>query len=111
MSLAQTHLIDTTSGPAIRIDSSVVSDRLPIFRKPNLYLYTPERAAAIVSVIGEPDVLRQITTLPGVSSGVEGSLGLLSEAGTLATAGLNMKVSLSMGQAICLACFLHSLRT
>ena len=81
MSLAQTHLIDTTSGPAIRIDSSVVSDRLPIFRKPNLYLYTPERAAAIVSVIGEPDVLRQITTLPGVSSGVEGSLGLFVRGG------------------------------
>ena len=81
MSLAQTHLIDTTSGPANRIDSSVVSDRLPIFRKPNLYLYTPERAAAIVSVIGEPDVLRQITTLPGVSSGVEGSLGLFVRGG------------------------------
>lgn len=81
MSLAQTHLIDTTSGPAIRIDSSVVSDRLPIFRKPNLYLYTPERAAAIVSVIGEPDVLRQITTLPGVSSGVECSLGLFVRGG------------------------------
>ncbi len=81
MSLAQTLQTDTTSGPGIRIDSSVVSDRLPIFRKPNRYLYTPERAAAIVSVIGEPDVLRQITTLPGVSSGVEGSLGLFVRGG------------------------------
>lgn len=78
---AQTPQTDTTSGPGIRIDSSVVSDRLPIFRKPNRYLYTPERAAAIVSVIGEPDVLRQITTLPGVSSGVEGSLGLFVRGG------------------------------
>lgn len=81
LSQAQTPRIDTTSGPGIRIDSSVVSDRLPIFRKPNRYLYTPERAAAIVSVIGEPDVLRQITTLPGVSSGVEGSLGLFVRGG------------------------------
>lgn len=81
LSQAQTPQTDTTSGPGIRIDSSVVSDRLPIFRKPNRYLYTPERAAAIVSVIGEPDVLRQITTLPGVSSGVEGSLGLFVRGG------------------------------
>lgn len=81
LSQAQTPQTDTTSGPCIRIDSSVVSDRLPIFRKPNRYLYTPERAAAIVSVIGEPDVLRQITTLPGVSSGVEGSLGLFVRGG------------------------------
>ena len=76
LSLAQQPQTDTASRPGIRIDSSVVWDRLPIFKKPNRYLYTPERAAAIVSVIGEPDVLRQITTLPGVSSGVEGSLGL-----------------------------------
>lgn len=81
LSQAQTPQTDTTSGPGIRIDSSVVSDRLPIFRKPNRYLYTPERAAAIVSVIGEPDVLRQINTLPGVSSGVEGSLGLFVRGG------------------------------
>lgn len=81
LSQAQTPRIDTTSEHSIRIDSSVVSDRLPIFRKPNRYLYTQERAAAIVSVIGEPDVLRQITTLPGVSSGVEGSLGLFVRGG------------------------------
>ena len=81
LSQAQSPQIDTASGPGIRIDSSVVSDRLPIFRKPNRYIYTPERAAAIVSVIGEPDVLRQITTLPGVSSGVEGSLGLFVRGG------------------------------
>lgn len=81
LSQAQTPQIDTASEPGVKIDSSVVSDRLPIFRKPNRYLYTPERAAAIVSVIGEPDVLRQITTLPGVSSGVEGSLGLFVRGG------------------------------
>ena len=49
LSQAQSPQIDTASGPGIRIDSSVVSDRLPIFRKPNRYIYTPERAAAIVS--------------------------------------------------------------
>ena len=81
LSLAQQPQTDTASRPGIRIDSSVVWDRLPIFKKPNRYLYTPERAAAIVSVIGEPDVLRQITTLPGVSSGVEGSLGLFVRGG------------------------------
>lgn len=54
---------------------------MPIFRRPNRYLYTPERAASIVSVIGEPDVLRQIATLPGVASGIEGSLGLFVRGG------------------------------
>lgn len=66
---------------SFRMDSSVVFDRLPIFRKPNRYLYTPERAAAIVSVIGEPDVIRQMATLPGVSAGVESSLGLFVRGG------------------------------
>lgn len=54
---------------------------MPIFRRPNRYIYTPERAASIVSVIGEPDVLRQIATLPGVASGIEGSLGLFVRGG------------------------------
>lgn len=72
---------DTSSQTGIRIDSSLVSDRMPIFRRPNRYLYTPERAASIVSVIGEPDVLRQIATLPGVASGIEGSLGLFVRGG------------------------------
>ncbi len=69
------------SAKTYRLDSSYVSDRLPIFRKPNHYLYTPERAAAIVSVIGEPDVVRQTATLPGVSAGVESSLGLFVRGG------------------------------
>lgn len=72
---------DTSLRTGIRIDSSLVSDRMPIFRRLNRYLYTPERAASIVSVIGEPDVLRQIATLPGVASGIEGSLGLFVRGG------------------------------
>ncbi|MCD8165278.1 MAG: hypothetical protein LUE93_03615, partial [Bacteroides sp.] len=45
-------------------------------QKGNFYTYTPNDAALSISVIGEPDVVRHISSMPGVSQGVEGTLGL-----------------------------------
>lgn len=42
----------------------------------NKFTYSPQQAASSISIIGEPDVVRHISSLPGVSQGIEGSLGL-----------------------------------
>ncbi|MBR1575739.1 MAG: TonB-dependent receptor plug domain-containing protein [Bacteroidales bacterium] len=59
-----------------QLDSSVVQAKVNAPSRGNLYLYNPKRAFNTISVIGEPDVLRHITSLPGVSTGVEGTLGM-----------------------------------
>lgn len=71
----------TDDGPRYRLDSAVVTDRLPLLGKGNNYVYTPSKAAAVVTAIGEPDIVRQLVTLPGVSAGIEGSLGLYVRGG------------------------------
>jgi len=43
--------------------------------------YTPEQAANTISVFGEPDVLRHISSFPGVSQGLEGTMGLFVRGG------------------------------
>src|SRR5574344_496481 len=66
----------------IVLDSAKVSaDRLPIAVRGSNFIYTPEHAAGVVSVIGEPDIVRQMVTLPGVSPGIEGTLGLFVRGG------------------------------
>ncbi len=45
------------------------------------FIYTPERSFNTISVVGEPDVLRHITSLPGVSQGMEGTLGMFVRGG------------------------------
>lgn len=42
----------------------------------NAFKYNALQAASSISVIGEPDVLRHISSLPGVAQGMESSLGL-----------------------------------
>ena len=42
----------------------------------NRVIFTPKQAAATISAVGEPDILRHITVLPGVAQGLEGTLGL-----------------------------------
>ncbi len=42
----------------------------------NIYTYTPAHSASSISIIGEPDILRHISSLPSVSQGIEGTLGL-----------------------------------
>ncbi|MCT4603490.1 MAG: carboxypeptidase-like regulatory domain-containing protein [Marinifilum sp.] len=44
--------------------------------KGNKFVYTPSQAASSISIIGEPDVVRHISSLPGVAQGIEGTLGL-----------------------------------
>ena len=44
--------------------------------KGNEYTYTPMEALATISIVGEPDVIRHISAMPGVSQGMEGTLGL-----------------------------------
>lgn len=39
-------------------------------------VFSPERGVATISVTGEPDLVRHVSSLPGVSQGVEGSLGM-----------------------------------
>jgi len=74
-----------TSTVTQSLDSSVVVSSLPLPGRGNTYIYTPSKAANIISVIGEPDVMRQLATLPGVASGVEGSLGLYIRGGNAGT--------------------------
>lgn len=42
----------------------------------NKFVYTPLQASSSISIIGEPDVVRHISSLPGVAQGIEGTLGL-----------------------------------
>lgn len=47
----------------------------------NVYVYTPAHSTSSISIIGEPDVLRHISSFPGVSQGIEGTLGLFVRGG------------------------------
>ncbi len=49
--------------------------------KGNNYMYTPMEASSSISIIGEPDVVRHISSMPGVSQGMEGTLGLFVRGG------------------------------
>lgn len=73
--------------PAIgySIDSSLVSAPLSRASAGNVFSYKPDFAAKIISVVGEPDIIRPMTILPGVSSGMEGSLGLFVRGGNQGT--------------------------
>lgn len=57
-------------------------------KKGNLYQYTPQQAGMSISVLGEPDVLRHISSLPGVSQGIESSLGLFVRGANTGSNGL-----------------------
>lgn len=56
--------------------------------KGNSFRYSPEQAALSVSVTGEPDMLMHLTSLPGVSQGMEGTLGLFVRGGNSGSNGL-----------------------
>ncbi len=62
-------------------NAAVITSSLPIMERGNSYIYSMEKAAGVISVIGEPDVMRQLATLPGVSFGMEGSLALFVRGG------------------------------
>ena len=48
----------------------------------NKYAYTPAHSTSSISIIGEPDVLRHISSFPSVSQGIEGTLGLFVRGGS-----------------------------
>jgi hypothetical protein len=56
--------------------------------KGTLFRYDAAQAANTISVLGEPDVLRHISSFPGVSTGIEGTLGLFVRGGDCASNGV-----------------------
>lgn len=74
--------VDTSRVGNSVLDSAMVVASYPKLEgKGNVYLYTVEKSAGIISVAGEPDVVRQLACLPGVSTGIEGSLGMFIRGG------------------------------
>ncbi len=63
------------------LDSAKVVDGIPMVSRGNIYSYSVEKSASVISVVGEPDVVRQMAVLPGVAMGMEGSLGLFVRGG------------------------------
>ena len=81
MAIAQ---VDTAvTGNSVLDSAMVVASSRKFESLGNIYTYTVEKSASIVSVAGEPDVVRQLASLPGVSMGMEGSLGLFIRGGNL----------------------------
>ena len=79
MAIAQ---VDTAvTGNSVLDSAMVVASSRKFESLGNIYTYTVEKSASIVSVAGEPDVVRQLASLPGVSMGMEGSLGLFIRGG------------------------------
>lgn len=68
-------------------DATVYSAYSPT-NKGSSYKYNALQAASSISVIGEPDILRHISSLPGVSQGIESSLGLFVRGGNNGSNGL-----------------------
>nr|WP_321355627.1 TonB-dependent receptor [uncultured Draconibacterium sp.] len=58
------------------IDDVMIHSAYSSGNKGNKFVYTPLQAASSISIIGEPDVIRHISSLPGVAQGIEGTLGL-----------------------------------
>lgn len=58
------------------LEEVVVYSSFKKTNKGSVYTYTPREAASSISIIGEPDVIRHISSMPGVSQGMEGTLGL-----------------------------------
>lgn len=60
----------------VRLDSAKVVAS-PVHKgRGNDYVFSSRQAFQTVSVVGEPDAIRHISSLPGVSQGIEGSLAL-----------------------------------
>lgn len=60
----------------VQIDSAMVTALRSKAKHGNGALYTPAQIKGTITTLGEPDILRHISSLPGVSQGMEGSLGL-----------------------------------
>ena len=56
--------------------------------KGSTFVYDASEAVRTISVLGEPDVLRHISSFPGVSAGIDGTLGLFVRGGNNGSNGL-----------------------
>ncbi|MDR3252268.1 MAG: TonB-dependent receptor plug domain-containing protein, partial [Tannerella sp.] len=65
---------------SLSMDTVTVYGRSHIKRN-NIYRYTPRDFKIMVSVAGEADALRYISTLPGVSQGMDGGMGFFVRGG------------------------------
>ena len=72
---------------SLELNEATVVALSPI-AKGTLFRYDAAQAANTISVLGEPDVLRHISSFPGVSTGVEGTLGLFVRGGDCASNGV-----------------------
>lgn len=63
------------------IEDVIVCSSYSSENRGNQFAYTPMEAASSISIIGEPDVVRHISSMPGVSQGMEGTLGLFVRGG------------------------------
>lgn len=70
------------------LDEVIVNSAYIPSNQGNTYRYNPIQASSSISVIGEPDVLRHISSLPGVSQGIESTLGLFVRGGNSGSNGL-----------------------
>jgi hypothetical protein len=70
-------IVVQTSGQNI-LDSVVINaDKVRV----GSLIYTPDKSKIVVSVTGEQDILKYISKLPGVSSGIEGSSSMFVRGG------------------------------
>lgn len=64
-----------------KIDEVVIHSSYRSTNRGNEYTYSPMEALSTISIVGEPDVIRHISSMPGVSQGMEGTLGLFVRGG------------------------------
>ena len=72
----------------VQLDGVTVYSAYSPTNKGSSYKYNALQAGSSISVIGEPDILRHISSLPGVSQGIESSLGLFVRGGNNGSNGL-----------------------
>ena len=72
----------------VQLDGVTVYSAYSLTNKGSSYKYNALQAGSSISVIGEPDILRHISSLPGVSQGIESSLGLFVRGGNNGSNGL-----------------------
>lgn len=63
-------------GQIVALDSAKVTASYSANNRGNNHIYTPKQSFNTISVIGEPDAIRHISSLPGVAQGLDGTLGL-----------------------------------
>lgn len=79
LSQSETIPTDTTITWRQHIEEVIVKESIP--RRNNSFQFTPMESKHVTSVTGEHDVIRFIYTMPGVSQGIEGGLGMFVRGG------------------------------